>query len=442
VTQTLPLPRPESTHSAAVGDRSTLERLTEAIDAHRVGPRLAAGLDVSAKACHVLDAKFHPGAGATVLYELDGRLVRADLVPGHDGPVPAGAILVAPGLRLHPFPHDPDLPSLAAVMAPARVGPVLAEALGTTAWAAGTASGARWRTSLLRYRPGKRATILLTDRPQRRSYVAKVYHDPAKAAAVASEGPVLESVSRSAVALRFAPVVTHLPRLSTVVLGEVTGTPLGPLLSGARGPTGKARTAVRRAAGALAELHDRSPVSARQRPVDQELHRFVQRASAISEICPSPGEALLHLAERLADQAVQLPDPEVGTVHGDCKPSQVLLAGREVYLLDVDHLGVSDLAADVGTFMASLRQLAVQSSCRSPEATEAYHDLAEAFRQEYVEARSRTPEVERIRWQEAVALERKALRAFARAPRSPLVAGLVTEAHRRLDRLGGGGSHG
>jgi len=442
VTQTLPHPRSVGTHGAAVGDPSTLERLTEAIDAHRVLPRLAAGLDVSAKACHVLDAKFHPGAGATVLYELDGLLVRGDLDPGQQVPVPAGAILVAPGLRLYPFPHDPDLPSLAAVMAPARVGPVLAQALGTTASAAGTASGARWRTALIRYRPGKRATILVTDRPQRRSYVAKVYHDPAKAAAVASEGPVLESVARSAVVLRFAPVVAHLPELSTVVLGEVTGTPLGPLLSGPQGPTGKARAAVRRAASAVAELHDRGPASARQRSVDRELQRFVQRARAINEISPSPGEALLHLAERLADRAAHLPGPEVGTVHGDCKPSQVLLTGREVYLLDVDHLGVSDLAADVGTFMASLRQLGVQSPCRGPEATDAYHDLAEAFLQEYVEARSRTPQVARIRWHEAVALERKALRAFARAPRSPLVAGLVTEAHRRLDRDGGDGSHG
>jgi hypothetical protein len=43
----------------------------------------------------------------------------------------------------------------------------------------------------------------------------------------------------------------------------------------------------------------------------------------------------------------------------------------------------------------------------------------------------------RIAWYEAVALERKALRCFARAPRSPLTHALVAEGHACLDRLGG-----
>jgi hypothetical protein len=42
----------------------------------------------------------------------------------------------------------------------------------------------------------------------------------------------------------------------------------------------------------------------------------------------------------------------------------------------------------------------------------------------------------RIAWYEAVALERKALRCFARAPRSPLTRALVDHGHACLDRLG------
>jgi hypothetical protein len=41
----------------------------------------------------------------------------------------------------------------------------------------------------------------------------------------------------------------------------------------------------------------------------------------------------------------------------------------------------------------------------------------------------------RIRWQEAVALQRKALRAFSRAPRSPLARALVAESNHCLDLL-------
>ena len=43
-------------------------------------------------------------------------------------------------------------------------------------------------------------------------------------------------------------------------------------------------------------------------------------------------------------------------MHGDCKPSQFLIGDGRVYLLDLDHCGVSDQAADVGTFLATLRQ--------------------------------------------------------------------------------------
>jgi hypothetical protein len=42
----------------------------------------------------------------------------------------------------------------------------------------------------------------------------------------------------------------------------------------------------------------------------------------------------------------------------------------------------------------------------------------------------------RIAWYEAVALERKALRCFARAPRSPLTRALVDHGQACLDRLG------
>ena len=42
-------------------------------------------------------------------------------------------------------------------------------------------------------------------------------------------------------------------------------------------------------------------------------------------------------------------------MHGDCT-SQFLIGDGRVYLLDLDHCGVSDQAADVGTFLATLRQ--------------------------------------------------------------------------------------
>jgi hypothetical protein len=112
-------------------------------------------------------------------------------------------------------------------------------------------------------------------------------------------------------------------------------------------------------------------------------------------------------------------------------------------LLDLDSCGQADPAGDVGTFLATLRQHGVrQVLARRTTAADARAQaaLAEVFLREYVEAAGGGADGElrrRIAWYEAVALERKALRCFARAPTSPLTRALVDQGHARLDRLGG-----
>jgi hypothetical protein len=105
--------------------------------------------------------------------------------------------------------------------------------------------------------------------------------------------------------------------------------------------------------------------------------------------------------------------------------------------MDLDHLGVSDQAADVGTFLASLRQLAVRDSVTGGPAgpSDRVTELSQLFLGTYLEAQGHDQTLTRIHWQVAVALERKALRAFARAPRSPVARALVREANRCLDAL-------
>jgi hypothetical protein len=121
--------------------------------------------------------------------------------------------------------------------------------------------------------------------------------------------------------------------------------------------------------------------------------------------------------------------------HGDCKPSQLLLDGPHAVLLDLDHVGMSDQAGDVGTFLASLRQLGVRWTRAKPDGTSALTSLGTAFLESYLAARGDDTLRPRIRWQEAVALERKALRAWSRAPGSPTARDLVREANRCLDTL-------
>lgn len=421
------------------------ERFAEALRPGVMGPRLAAAMGGGGPtSCRILDAKFEQGVRATVLYELAGQLLRGDLEPDTEGAGPLS--VVPPGVRVSAFPHDPDLPALACMTDPASLGRVLADALQGRPDLIDERRIRHCRITLLRYRPGKRATVLVRTGPAMPALVAKAYHDPAKAAAVAGEASRLAEATGSSEALRLAATVGHLPELGVVVQRAVDGTPLDVLLSNTRLCVAEAWDGVRLAARALAELHRSSVVTTRQRPVERELQRFGVRAGRVSTVDPAVGGALAELAQRLVHVHADLPPMRTGLVHGDCKPSQFLLAGPHAYLLDMDHCGVSDQAVDAGTFLATLRQLRTRHALarRSSRLGKELTELADQFLEVYlanvdrrkigrydVDEELRT----RIRWQEAVALERKALRAFARAPRSPLAAALVKEGHRCLDRL-------
>lgn len=424
---------PASAEHGRAGTRTELDRFLGALHAGEMGPRLQKSLGGGPATCHVLDAKYEPGVRAIVLYEHGGALVRGDLVSPSDDSEPAE--LVGPGVRLSRFPHDPEMPALTSVLDPARLGPALTAALGCRSYG-GSDYAARCRLRLLRYRPGKRATVLVALPGDRTRYVAKVYHDPGKAATVAGESPALAAIVSSG-RLQLPATVAHVPALGVVVQHEVAGTALDMLLTSPR--SAAARGGIDSAARALAELHRAGVVTERQRSVAQELHRFRGRAARIASVDPRTGTVLGHVADRLIDLHDHLPAARTGPVHGDCKPSQFLCAGGRVHLLDLDHVGVSDQAADIGTFVASLRQRALRDAAgRSPRSRlDDLLALADAFVDSYLSVSGAGQDHTRIRWQEAVALQRKALRAFARAPRSPLVVALAEEAGRCLDRLDG-----
>ena len=424
---------------------SLLRPVVEMLDAHVMGPRLRAAVGAPGRGgCHVLDAKYEPGVRCTVLYRSGDLLVRGDLEEQGSDPRDGDASRphVAPGVRLSCFPADPDLPGLVAAADPARLRDALRDALP------GAASALACRTDLVRYRPAKRATLAVRLRgatgrtaslPER--LIVKSYHDARKAAAVAEEAVLLGASVDPAGPLRLAPVRAHVPDLALVVQEHVDGVRLDSVL---QPPGGAVPAALQRAAVALAELHSRPVVSSRTRSVDAELARFGIRARRVADVDPAAGAALGELASRLAATARDVPRGEVALVHGDCKPSQFLLRGDgRVVLLDLDSCGRADPAGDVGTFLATLRQQTVRQVLArraSPAAAQERAALAEVFLGAYTAAAGAESDGglrRRIRWYQAVALERKALRSFARAPRSPLTRALVDAGHACLDRLDG-----
>lgn len=408
----------------ATGDQ--LARFLEAMRPGRMGPRLTAVLGSAPAPCHLLDAKYEPGVRAMLLYRRGADLLTGELLPDPEG----FGLVVPPGVRLWPFPEDPGMPTLPRVADLDVLGGALADAVGGTSY---RSLAPRARTQLLRYRPGKRATLLAVLAGDPARYVVKAYHDADKAAAVAREAPRLRAAAVGSRTLAFAPVRAHVPALRVVVQQAVRGVPLAALLCAG---TRSATAALTDAARALAEFHDLPAATTRQRPVDRELRRFHARSSAVAGVDARAGDALTGLAERLLRLYDELPAACPGPVHGDCNPGQFLLADR-AFLMDLDHVGLSDQAVDVGTFLASLRQLEIRrrlgrpsSHGRAPVAA-----LAETFLAGYRQVRGTSPQPARLRWHEAAALERKALRAFARAPHSPLPLALAAAGNRCLDAL-------
>jgi aminoglycoside phosphotransferase (APT) family kinase protein len=250
-----------------------------------------------------------------------------------------------------------------------------------------------------------------------RTLIGKVYSDGRKAAAVYDEARALTRALEHDGRVRVAQPEGFVAELAMVVWQPVTGGELEPHLDTAHGGA-----RVRAAAEALATLHALPPVSARRRPVTAELERFHRRATNVARVAPAAGQPLTELVSALVDRSARIDHSPDGLVHGDCKPSQFRIDGSDLALLDFDHCGLADPASDVGTFLASLRQ-------RGRGALEgtffaAYSDRAHAG-----------PALgEGVAWYESVALLRKALRAFARAPRSPVPGMLAREGLRGLER--------
>lgn len=414
--------------------RTDADRFAEVLRAGLMGPRLAAVLGGPAT-CHVLDAKLEPEVRATVLYDLAGRLVRGDLLDrtrpaDHDG---AGTV-VEPHLRVRVFPDDPDLPGLPRMTDPACLAPALAGLHRTP----GRPRPGRCRIRLLRYRPGKRATAAVLVPPVLPALVVKVYHSGDKAAAVAREATALYALPERTGVLRFAPPAGLVPDWHVVAQEAVRGTALDALLAGRGAPGDSAVAGVRLAGRALAELHELPAVTERQRPVVAELHRFGTRAAGLAPLDPLFAADAQRLADRLLALHELLPPTVRVPVHGDCKPSQFLLFEDRVHLLDLDHHGLGDPATDVGTFLATLRQLAVRRVMVRRGSLADVAPLERAFLDAYLTACGGDPDavVGRIRWQLSVALARKSLRAFARAPHSPLPHALVQQGNACLDESG------
>lgn len=328
---------------------------------------------------------------------------------------------------------DPALPGLRPLLDPDLRSGLLAELLG---WPMDVSSHTEAR--IVRYRAGRRATVRIEPRnvdPSRKLPVphstvfAKVFHDLGKAESTATSLSKLMPQLTAESLTRLPALVAHHHTLGIVVLHEMIGQPLElptPLGAGNDSVVETIKS-FSRVGAALAELHSLDPSHLPPRPTAVD---FAKAETRVEFVTDERTRTRLHdLLTHLAETGPADP-PYLVPVHGDCKPSQVLL-GTTISFLDPDHLGAGDPAADVAQMHVSLFQEAVRrDGAIGGAATDTARHLIESFDTAYWQAQ-RQPDPtlrERVHWLERLTMVRKAFRADARHPGSPLAAALAITA--------------
>jgi aminoglycoside phosphotransferase (APT) family kinase protein len=353
------------------------------------------------------------------------------------------------------FPDDPFLPGLGTAMDDNAMKRVVGEVL--PACREGQVRVLRCRVTALRYRPGRRCTVRAevslraTGSRAIASVVlfAKLYHDRDKAAAVFEDSAaVSRSESLRSEGVVVATPIGFVPKLAMVLNESVAGAPLQAWLAGAsygNKDESRVRQGLIGAARGVASLHSSAVESNRHRPPARvAVERMARRSARVAMVDAGLGRRMERLAAALLDllEGFAQSSSEVTFVHGDCKPSQFLIDGRDIAMLDFDHCGMADPASDVGSFTASIRQQRVRAAlagAKGAATPPAPLVLEKLFVDEYCDRRKADVDFRRrVRWYEASALLRKAYRAFQRSPRSALCPALVDEGWLSLQSLSSG----
>ena len=369
--------------------------------------------------CRVVDRRLAPGETSHVLFETGGRHVVGSIAEGQ--------------LSLAPIEADSALPGLALLHDQSERQRLVDD------WLPPTPSGAaRLRMTLLRYRPGRRVTYLVTRTSigparslVRDHLILKLYNDARKARAVHAEMSALVETSRSTSLVLAAPTGLD-PSRGIVGQEFLSGRPLAPLIVADRS---EVRSGVTAAASALVSLHELVPVTERHRPLRHALEKLCRRADALASLHPAQCRPLVDLGARLRLAADRFGDPayERCMVHGDAKADQFLVRPTDVALLDFDHCGIGDPAADVADFASKIVQRSLASGRPSRPVADS---LSAAFVHAYRDAARSGPSFPtRVGLHASAALGRRALRSFQRAPSTRLGPLLIAEANATLDRL-------
>jgi hypothetical protein len=280
------------------------------------------------------DPAGRPGAVLVV----DAHLERPDAA--RDAVELAGGEATAWLVR-RPFPEDPWLPQL----------PELLDGPG--------------RREVVRYRPGVRCTVRVQEDGVTR--YAKVFRDPDGEALHRDLVALWHAAQQGNVGFAVAEPQPFDPATGIVWQGEISGGPVGPVLSGDGGVELAARMG-----RALATLPVAGVRPARAGGPEQAMRRTLRTAGALSRHVPALGPAVASVVERIERIHVAAGPRPGRPIHGAARHPQWLIRPDGLGLVDFDRFGLGDLEAEVAAF-----EVGVEGERRSPDG------LAEAFRSGY-----------------------------------------------------------
>jgi Ser/Thr protein kinase RdoA (MazF antagonist) len=306
------------------------------------------------------------------------------------------------------FPADFRLPGLALAADPAR----LTEYLRTSGGGhLGTARVTSVRT--ICYRPGFSCVFgysMESETPGPREVIGKLHKKSDVASGLRTKLEVLSP--QAAEAGLTIPRLLHWSEQDHLVLMErVPGTNMDRLLFNAPSQD-EALATIDLAAEALARfhgLHLDAPVSRTFESEYRRVRRRLRRTGGIAGGLARRAREVL-LSHDLSDMTT--PEDELGVIHSDFKPDQLLIDDGRTSLIDLDGVCRGDPAIDVGNFMAALRKQAVVNGYAD------FPALADAFYQAYFARRPSDAIAKRARAFQGVALVRMTLAKFERTPRS------------------------
>lgn len=129
---------------------------------------------------------------------------------------------------------------------------------------------------------------------------------------------------------------------------------------------------------ALAGLHtcpaDNLPLITRQ----AQVKSLSESAKGIAALSGDSAKQAFELAGELADFLLNAP-PVCASVHGDFYAKQVLLDGKDVFILDLDRAARGDPALDLGSFNAYLEQRVIYGALSSQRKEELWQELLSGY---------------------------------------------------------------